>query len=337
MTVDFIVATRIDFEDDMRLILAGYLSRAFESIGAADEETSSTVEDLADYISTTSHRSRGYGYEHNDETLGQHIIIGFTLELPDDVVEDPALLIDAFMEELRGEDRFYHVLKFADTLLQEELQERAAELFALEMKLRRALSLMYLDAYRDGGNPYQLLVDETAKPTKEEGAKEDEMQNRGENQFFYLTFGQYRILNKRPHPTGLQNLVQVVRDMPDYEGFRDLLTSNPIRFAPDAALLAALTDKMEVIERMRNCVAHNRQPSEKLRGHYQTVLGPVNQLLDDYLANAGLPSEDATEQTERHEPLPDHALKPSDASTNNGKPRRGFSLREMLRNFFTRG
>lgn len=299
MTFDFIVATRIDFEEDIRLVLAGHLSRAFESIGAADEETASTVDELADYFSITNRRGRGYGYEDGDYNY-QHVIIGFTLELPDDTLDDPALLIEAFMEEMRGEDRFYHVLKFADTLLQRELEERAAELFALEMKLRRALSFIYLDAYHKGGNPYDLLADETEKPMKAEAPREDEMRKRGENQFFHLTFGQYRNLNNRPRPD-VQGLVRMVRDGSTYDHFRYALTSAPIEFSMDADLLAALKDKMEAIERMRNCVAHNRQPGNRLRADYQNVLGRVNQLLDEYLERVQLFGEDWYEKAIEYE------------------------------------
>ena len=44
-------------------------------------------------------------------------------------------------------------MKFEDPLLRAELTERASEIFSLEMKLRRVLSLIYLQAYQ-GEDPF---------------------------------------------------------------------------------------------------------------------------------------------------------------------------------------
>jgi hypothetical protein len=126
------------------------------------------------------------------ETGGIHgsILFGFALELPDDPDLSRAV-IKKFVETLGNSDSVTHLLKFEDPLLYEDLARWGTEIAALEIKLRRVLSIIYLHAYRDG-NPYDLLCEEIVKPINKELPKPDDMKRAAENQFFYLT------LNQRP-------------------------------------------------------------------------------------------------------------------------------------------
>ena len=56
-----------------------------------------------------------------------------------------------------------HAIKCEDPLLRNELAGRAEELFGLEMKLRRVLSIIYLHAKPDA-EPYDLLREEVVQP-----------------------------------------------------------------------------------------------------------------------------------------------------------------------------
>src|SRR5437867_3515065 len=72
-------------------------------------------------------------------------ILGFTLELPDETASLREA-VDEFADALMAAP-IEHAVKYEDPLLRTELATRAAELFALEMKLRRVLSIIYLHAY----------------------------------------------------------------------------------------------------------------------------------------------------------------------------------------------
>ena len=67
-------------------------------------------------------------------------------------------------------------------------------------------------------------------------------------------------LNTRPN-FNLPTLLGLIHDQRSYEEFRDELTRSPIAHEDDALFLAGLKERMDVIESMRNCVAHNRRPS----------------------------------------------------------------------------
>jgi hypothetical protein len=133
-------------------------------------------------------------------------VLGFTLELPDET-ESVRSVVDEFAVALE-EAPIEHILKFEDDLLRQELAQRAEELFTLEMKLRRVLSLIYLHAYQDG-DPYDLLCDETVKPSANERPQPEQMKKVAENQFFHLLFSQYVNLNHRPEPKVLRDLLEL--------------------------------------------------------------------------------------------------------------------------------
>ena len=133
------------------------------------------------------------------------------------------------------------------------------------MKLRRVLSIIYLQAYQDG-DPYDLLKDDKVKP-KTPNLTGESMSRLNENQFVHLDFHQYIGLNERSR-LELPEIARMVRDSEDYDLFREEVTRSPIRRDGDMDLLNDLKALMDPIEKMRNCVAHNRTPSANVRQSY---------------------------------------------------------------------
>ena len=173
-------------------------------------------------------------------------------------------------------------------MLRAELAARAEELFALEMKLRRVLSIIYHHAYPDA-DPYDLLREETVQPMATAKPQKEQMKAAAENQFFHLTFGQYVGLNQRP---AIKDLVALIRNEDTYETFRAELLRQPVEHEDDASFLTGLKERMDSIEKMRNAVAHNRRPSQKATNDYRNAFPLVNQALDDYLGALAADSHD---------------------------------------------
>jgi hypothetical protein len=227
-------------------------------------------------------RSERPGRKTTDEagnTL-QNVLLCFALELPEET-DEAQTVIEEFAEALVATNPISHVIKFEDPLLQAALSHWAEEIFALEMKLRRVLTLIYLHAYQDS-DPYDLLCDESTQPMVKEHPKAEQMKAALENQFFHLTFSQYVGLNQRPE-FKLPLLLENIRNTETYDAFRTELTRIPVEHEDDAVLLAGLKPKMEAIEAIRNCVAHNRRPPRRVVENYDNARPLLNQLLDDYL------------------------------------------------------
>ena len=207
-------------------------------------------------------------------------LFGFALDLPEETAS-PRTVVDEFSEAL-DTNPIVHLVKFDDPLIRKDLAVWSKEIYSLEMKLRRVLTIIYLHAYR-GVDPYELLREELVQPINKKQLNPEHMKERNENQFFHLTFSQYIELNQRPK-LKLQDLLDLVRNKEAYEEFRDELSRNPIEDEDDTELLSGLKDRMEAIEAMRNCCAHSRRPSQKVIENYENVRPLLEQLLDDYLA-----------------------------------------------------
>ncbi len=215
-----------------------------------------------------------------DGNTYRRTLFGFALNLPEET-ESPRTVVDEFAEALNTAP-IVHLVKFDDPLIRVELARWAEEIYALEMKLRRVLTFVYLHAYQDG-DPYELLHEEVVQPMNKERPKSEQMKERAENQFFYLTFSQYVGLNRRPE-FKLSDLLDLVRNKEAYDGFREELARVPVADEDDAVLLAGLKERMDAIEAMRNCCAHSRRPSKKVEENYLNARPLLDQLLDSYLA-----------------------------------------------------
>jgi hypothetical protein len=215
-----------------------------------------------------------------DGVACHHVVFGFALDLPEETAS-ARIVVDEFVEHLNTAP-VIHLVKFEDPLLRANLAGWAEEISALEMQLRRALTLVYLHAYQ-GGDPYDLLFEESVQPINKERPKPEHMRERAENQFFHLTFSQYIALNRRPEYK-LTDLLTFVRNKEAYNGFREELSRVPVEDEDDAVFLAGLKERMDPIEAMRNCCAHNRRPSKKVEENYLNARPLLDQLLDGYLA-----------------------------------------------------
>jgi len=227
---------------------------------------------------------RRLGNEETDDAgnNSQNIILGFTLELPEETNETQTVL-DELAAALLDTISDSHIVKFEDSLLHDDLARWADEIFTLEMKLRRVLTLIYLYAYQDS-DPYELLKDEKEQPTAKDKPDKSQMKTAVDNEFFHLTFSQDVNLNTGPDPK-IGDLLKNICNSADYDILYREINRKPIEDEDDVNFLAGLKERMGAIEKMRNCVAHNRRPSRGVVGHYETARPLLNDLLDNYLNN----------------------------------------------------
>ena len=216
-----------------------------------------------------------------DGNTTQTIILGFTLDLPEET-NQAQTVVEEFAKALTEvPSPISHIVKFEDPLLQADLAQWSAEIFAIEMKLRRVLTLIYLNAYQ-GVEPYKLLKEEKEQIAAKEKPTDIEMQDNLENQFFHLLFSQYVNLNQRPDPK-INDLLENIRNFIQYEELQTEINRKPVADNNDADFLAGLKDKIGAIEKMRNCIAHHRRPPKRTKDGYETAEPLVNELLDNYL------------------------------------------------------
>ena len=212
-----------------------------------------------------------------DEVLEQQITIrytktradsrwlcGFSVEF-DSGEERLAELIDDFSESLANctDEGIEHLLKLNDPQLQRTLRDYAEEIFEIEMKLREALSLIFVDTY--GQDFYTLLQD--VDITQAERPSVKRMQQFYENEFFFLLFSHYPRINNRKRPSQ-DGIFEYIQQSGNFEELKQRLTTNPITEERYVDFLASLRQRVDPIEKLRNCVAHNRSIPKRTLDNY---------------------------------------------------------------------
>ncbi|MCY4107653.1 MAG: hypothetical protein OXG11_01330 [Chloroflexi bacterium] len=277
MTFEFLIACHAASDDDVHEVLTDLLSEALENNREEHDEDS-----IRQTIQFRHQRRGGEIVDAAGESTC-HLLIGFTLDLSE--TGSAGSVVNDFAESLLESPRIIHAIKFEDPLLKHDLDQRAIEIFALEMKLRRVLSFIYLHAYQSDA-PYDLFREEQVKPVTPQ-LNSEQMRAAIENQFFHLTFSQYRNLNERRAPS-LPDILRIIGDSKHYDALRDKITRitrSPILNEQDTDLLNDLKELVNSIEGMRNCVAHNRKPSNSIRQNYPRARSELESRLDAYLAS----------------------------------------------------
>ena len=264
MNFEFLIAYQVDPKTNMNQVIMESLIDALENV--SDDFDKDAVGNMIQF----SHERPRNGFT----------LIGFAIKLPEELSHDESV-IDNFASTIRDKEPKSHVVKFEDPLLRARLAKWAAEIFALEMKLRRVLSIIYLNAYQ-GHEPLSLLRDETAKPMGK--PKQEQMETATENQFFHLNFSEYSNLNRRPEPK-LTDILEAIHNAEQYDAFRAEIRRTPVEDEVDADLIADIKELINPIENMRNCVAHNRRPTKRITDSYPNALQTLDKRLDQYLAN----------------------------------------------------
>jgi hypothetical protein len=222
-------------------------------------------------------------------------ILGFYFDLPDETANADAVISD-FCSILSDTPPIVHLVKFEDPLLLQKNQTYAVELFHLEMKLRRVLSIVYLNSY--DVEYYELLRDEITQPLAKEYPTAEQMRKVSENEFFHLTFGQYVGLNNRALPSKVSEIVEYLRESPTFESFKTELERTPVSDEMDRDFLASLRDRLDPVEKLRNCIAHNRAVPPRIAQDYATAKPGLEAELNGFLQRFGIANNNAGGETQ---------------------------------------
>ena len=263
VTIDYLVV--YSEEMDLMELLTEMLKNALEDVDDEPPEE----EELRQYINIR------YTKRREDHLR----ICGFSVEF-DSTEERMSELIDNFSESIADcdDEGIKHLLKLNDPQLRHTLRDYGDEIFEIEMKLREALSLIFVKSYDE--DFYDLLKEVNVNPSPRESA--ERMRKYYENQFFFLMFRDYIRINDRTSPS-LNEIFKNIGQAENFEELKQMITSNPITEGRYAGFLASLVEQVEPIEELRNCVAHNRSIPEKTMDNYEKVRKPLLDNINKFL------------------------------------------------------
>jgi len=278
MRVDFQIIYSFDKKTDLKKELLGLLKEtsdnsAINLIEIEDKPENIEEWSIFDYIEIK------YNYPSNNK-----YIAGFSLDFEGINNE----FINEFGQTLEDDTAIDLVIKYKDEIMQEEHQKYAREIFELEMKLREVLTFIFLGAY---GEPYYSFLNYQKVNGKglKKDTKEKTLTTNLENEFFYLSFSQYRELTL-PNIILSEKILKIINEknnnkyVPN-ETLRDRLLklgvfTNRGRYED---FIAAIKDNLTSIENLRNCIAHNRSlPDYNEIKSYETARDKLEALIKDF-------------------------------------------------------
>ena len=269
VTVDYLVvcSSEIGLSGEMGLIelLTEMLKSALEDV---DDEPPG-IEELEQHITIRHTTTR----EDSRWTCGFSV----TFDSAEERMED---LINNFSEFVADceEEGIKHLLKLNDPQLRRTLRDYGDEIFEIEMKLREALSLIFVNAYE---NFHDLLKETNVTPSAR--SDEEQMQKSYENQFFLLVFSQYKQINNRKSPE-LEKIFEYIRQAENFDRLQQMIvTKRPITERRYTGFLASLKNQVKWIEKLRNYVAHNRSIPEDIIVNYETEKATLLKEIDKVL------------------------------------------------------
>ena len=179
-----------------------------------------------------------------------------------------------------ADDGIENLLKLNDPQLQCTLRRYGDEIFEIEMKLREALSLIFVNTYYDE-DFYDLLNEVNVNFYKRESP--ERMRKYYENQFFYLSFSEYKRINESKPASKVSEILKQIEEAKNFGDLQQIIAANPIQEDRYATFLVSLTDQVESIELLRNCVAHNKPIPERTLDNYNKVSKPLLKSINDFL------------------------------------------------------
>jgi len=188
----------------------------------------------------------------------------------------------------------HHVVWFQHPAQVSEHAQLHAELYDLEMRLREALTYIFLDLAPD--RCYQFLDGNQVKPQNNDMLTDEYLRSHGENKLFHVLFADYPKINQPPvNKPG--EVIRLIAEHENYEDLRGRITDLPIQQSRHAGFLANLTSLIGPIEDVRNAVAHHRGIPNRARENYPKAKQTLFEAIDAFWLAESRDREEELEET----------------------------------------
>ncbi len=217
---------------------------------------------------------------------GDKYVSGFSIDLETQDY-DHSKMIQSINDRFADDEGFFVAFKYSDNPLFTLLQRLYGELYNIEMKLREAITLIFIDSYKD--DFYNLLyeIDVSPRPLLREVQKNKEnkgkfLAKRLENEFFHILFSDYVKLTK-PRTLKQNDLYLIAKLSNNFDEFRDKILKRGIVKEEYLEFINSIKENLDNLEKVRNCVAHNRTPSDDDIYNYDLSKEDVIQKIDAFI------------------------------------------------------
>jgi len=196
---------------------------------------------------------------------------------------DPTLdntLLDSVARFVLECDGLQQAIVTHDSRVVEENARAAADLYRIENRVREALTTVVL-LFSPHNSLTNLLAGSTVSVNKDT-PNEGELSERFENEFWYLSFSDYKRVGDVKLPSSAADLVRLLQRSSSIEDVQAQLSPQLEVTGPGGTLLAKLQEPLESVEKARNAIAHNRSLSGRVRQNMARAVPVIEAALDDF-------------------------------------------------------
>lgn len=186
--------------------------------------------------------------------------------------------VEGFKNKLKGKEGFVKLLIYIDEIRTEKYLTYYKEISELEMNIREVFSFIFYNKYITDN--FDLLEDYEIKWPGDR-PKEAELEIRNENPFFYLTFNGYYQF-ERPKEVAVKDIVPLIQTSEQYDHLRTYLNGRGIKNERHIDFLQKVKEKLDSIEKVRNCIAHNRAIPTKAEANYIKTKDELVRFIEDF-------------------------------------------------------
>ena len=220
-----------------------------------------------------------YKIKYNFQLRNSKSIAGFETEVEEISAEDYDTFLESFAGKIKDDEHIFILIKFHDETRFESYLNFYKEIANLEMNLREILSCIF---YYEYSEDIYNLFEECEVNFPLDAPKQEELQKRLENQFFYLTFSNYLTIDKPKEIKKVKDINTILESSNSYEDFRKNICNRGIKNEKHLDFLAAIKKDLQTIESVRNAVAHNRTISTTKLGYYETAKSHLKEKFQEF-------------------------------------------------------
>jgi hypothetical protein len=210
-------------------------------------------------------------------------LVGFNLSLDGEIYS----VVSGINDSIKSSEKVVSVIKYFEEALCSDLNQYHKKIFNLEMKLREVITLIFVERYPQ--NTYNLFSEIEIQPdyaekslSKDYSSRERYLKSRLENELFYLLFSDYiKVLNQRK--LSAESILHIIQTTTSFNDLKDSIRSRGILKKEHQDFLSSIKEHLNSIELVRNCVAHNRAPSEDELYSYNISIDILEEKLDTFI------------------------------------------------------
>lgn len=187
-------------------------------------------------------------------------------------------LKEYFFSDLKDKTDF--IWKFEDSRFLEVRQVFFKEVFKIEIDLREVISFIFFNTYFAS---LDLLKDLQVNPVKKD-LQNDELIKNLENEFFYISFSDYKNLLNLKNLKGDEQ-TKLLEISESFDKWKDKIFNRWIQKEFYIDFINSIKQDLDSLEKFRNAIMHNHSYSINLKQNYESSKNEIIQKINNFREN----------------------------------------------------